>query len=243
MTIAIIGASAGLGRALAEEAARRGHDLFLCASDERDLESLAADLRLRYAVNVRYGACDLGKPVGHNRLIHQLTEGQGIDALLFPAGVARDDDTGILEETDVQALLNVNFCTQVTIITGLWPHLAQRVSAHVIGFGSIASSRGRSRNVVYAAAKRALTSYFESLRHLSVGTGIHVALYELGYMRTQQTVGKRLPLPMAPPERVARYVFDRLGRERGARFYPRFWAPVSFALRILPWTLFKRLKT
>ena len=52
MTTVVVGASSGLGRALAEELARTGHELLLVASDPRDLSAIAADLGLRHAAKV-----------------------------------------------------------------------------------------------------------------------------------------------------------------------------------------------
>jgi short-subunit dehydrogenase len=135
----------------------------------------------------------------------------------------------------------VNFLSVVNITAGLWPMLVGRPRAYVVGFGSIAAIRGRRRNVVYAAAKRALVSYFESLRHMSIGTEVRIHLYQLGYLKTQQTIGKRLLFPAASPDRLAEYVMDRIDLDHGSRFYPFFWRPVSLVIRSLPWGIFKRL--
>ncbi len=55
----IIGASAGLGRALAEELAARGHSLYLISSDIEDLQPLAQDLRIRFNIKVFVSSVDL----------------------------------------------------------------------------------------------------------------------------------------------------------------------------------------
>ena len=52
-TAVVVGASSGLGRALATELARRGHAVLLVASDRRDVDALAADLQLRHGVPAR----------------------------------------------------------------------------------------------------------------------------------------------------------------------------------------------
>jgi len=92
------------------------------------------------------------------------------------------------------------------------------------------------------AAKRALSSYFESLRHLAVGSNIRVHFYQLGYVETPRTHATKLPLPKASAGRLARLVLDRLDRDSGPVIYPAFWMPVSLGLRWMPWFLYKRLR-
>jgi short-subunit dehydrogenase len=241
MNILIVGASGGLGRALAEEGAKQGHSLFLCSSDSRDLEALANSLRLRYGIEVKSSAIDVSTSEDRCRLLLETNSGQPLDALFLPLGLSMDDDTGFLEEGRVLKLVSVNFVAQTFLITDLWKRLDDR-GGYIVGFGSIASIRGRRRNVIYSAAKRSLACYFESLRALAKRTGISVQFYELGYMNTQQAFGRKLLLPIADPKRVAQVVFRRLGKSQNAIFYPTWWRLVSWALRLLPWTIYKRLE-
>ena len=60
MIAIVVGASAGLGRALAGELAATGHDLVVVSSDARDLAALASDLRIRHGVRVVGVPLDLG---------------------------------------------------------------------------------------------------------------------------------------------------------------------------------------
>ena len=62
MRALVVGASAGVGRALAEGLAARGYDLLLVASDQRDLDAEAAHLRLTHGVAVTTVAADAAKP-------------------------------------------------------------------------------------------------------------------------------------------------------------------------------------
>jgi short-subunit dehydrogenase len=241
MNILIVGGSSGLGRALAEEGARRGHALLLCSSDARDLMPLASNLRLQYGVEVSCLAADVCVPEQRRRVVQSTLSLGPLDAVFLPIGMSRRDDTEVLNESEALQVLNVNFFAQVCLLKELWPHLAMGSAASVVGFGSIADIRGRRRNIIYAASKRALSSYFESLRALANGTRISVQFYRLGYMKTQQSFGKRLLLPVVSPERVARMVFGRLGKEQKAIYYPRWWRSVAVALRSLPWAIYRRL--
>jgi NAD(P)-dependent dehydrogenase (short-subunit alcohol dehydrogenase family) len=242
----VVGGSAGLGRALCEEAARRGHNVLLVASDERDLAPMATSLQLRFGVRTAWLACHFGDEpaVGHaGSAVTAAARAFGpIDGVFYPIGLSRDDDDGFLEEAESLRLLRINFLSQAALTAALWPGMLEREQAYVVGFGSVAAIRGRGRNVVYTAAKRALSSYFESLRHMAAGTSIRIHFYQLGYMETPRTHAMKLFLPKASASRLARFVLDRLDRDSGPRTYPAFWIPVSLALRCMPWALYKRMR-
>jgi short-subunit dehydrogenase len=158
-----------------------------------------------------------------------------------PIGAASERDTDALDAVTVDRLIRINFAVPVEITAALWPALKQ-APGYVVGFGSVAAIRGRNRNVIYAAAKRALVSYFESLRFLAKGTGVRVHFYQVGYLETQQTFGKRVLLPTARPRALARLVFDRLDRDESPAYYPRFWWAIAVILRLLPWRIFSRME-
>jgi short-subunit dehydrogenase len=94
---------------------------------------------------------------------------------------------------------------------------------------------------VYAATKRALRSYFESLSCMTRGTGVEVQLYELGYVQTQQSFGKRLFPPPVSPARVAATVVAHLGTGSRLTHYPRPWGLAASFLRLVPEGLIHRL--
>jgi short-subunit dehydrogenase len=239
----VVGASAGLGRALAEALARRGRSLLLVASDERDLACLAADLRLTCGVEARVLAHDAVDHEGlANAVEAAIPKDEAVEALLFPIGTSDDEDDGTLPARRAAALVSINLLAVTSIVARLVPRmLAQRRGA-IVGFGSIAAERGRGRNVVYAAAKRGLESAFESFRHRFEPQGLSVVLYTLGYVDTNLAFGRPLPFRKADPHRLAERVCDDLGRARGKRFLPGAWRFVALAVRSLPWFLFRRAR-
>ncbi|MGA7990807.1 MAG: SDR family NAD(P)-dependent oxidoreductase [Thermoanaerobaculia bacterium] len=242
MTCVVIGASSGLGRALAEELARRGHPLVLISSDALDLLPLASDLTIRFGVTARTIAADAAEHEGLAAAVERaVPSGQTIAAILFPVGAVEPRDNGLLGPELAERLVRVNLLSVSSVVARLLPRLISQGHGTIVGFGSVAGLRGRSSNVLYAAAKRALESYFESLRLLGEPRGLTVAFYVLGYIDTQLSYGRRLLLPAADPKRVAKRVSRALGRERGRRYLPWLWYPVVILLRATPWAVFRRL--
>lgn len=242
MSSVVVGATAGVGRSLAEVLAANGEDLVLMASDPRDLAALASHIRTVHQRHVDTLVVDAARPHDAVDALDRLLGDRTPDHLFFPIGASRSDDQGGLGAAGASMLININLTTVIAIVARFLPRFVARSSGSIVGFGSVASVRGRSSNVVYAAAKRGLESYFESLRHLTSGTEIEVSFYRLGYVDSQQSYGQRLLFPKANPQSVARAVVANLGRSGAFRSFPRYWRLIALVVALLPWPIFKRLQ-
>lgn len=241
-TALVIGASSGLGRALAGELARRGQPLLLVASDARDLQAIAADLELRFDASVATLALDLARePDPGARIVKALDALPPPSALLLAIGFSRDDDDFSLPAARIGELLSINLHAPHAIVHALLPALRETHGTIVL-LGSIAAVRGRGRNVVYASAKRALESLYESLRQAHAPRTLRVQLYRLGFLATNLTYGMTLPMAASDPADIARYVVARLGKGSFARHLPRRFALVAAIVRALPWFLYRRMR-
>ncbi len=243
MTILVIGGSSGLGRALAERFALAGHALVLVSTDRRDTEAVAADLELRYRVTVVPVLLDMADPDASFNTIDAAIVGlPPIAGILLAAGMNHaDDEPGDLPN-HFEAIVRVNFSMPCRLVNHYLSGLRDGQPAVIIGFGSVAAVRGRTRNAAYSAAKRALDSYFESLRHALSQSNIRVQFYVLGYLDTNLAFGQTTPLPRASPTRLADFVFRHQRLDFGRKYYPGFWQPVCLALQWLPWFVYRKLK-
>ena len=243
MTILVIGGSSGLGRALAERFALAGNDLVLVSTDRRDIEAMAADLALRHGVAVVPVVLDMAQGAASFDAIDAALVGlPPIVGLLLPAGMNHTDDEPGKSAANFEAIVRVNFSVPTRLVNHYLTRLRAQPSSVVIGFGSIASARGRTRNAAYSAAKRALDSYFESLRHAMSQSNVRVQYYVLGYLDTNLAFGQNTPLPPASPTRLADFVFTHQGLNFGRKYFPWFWGPVCFVLQCLPWFIYRKLK-
>ena len=241
-TAIVVGASSGLGRALAAALARDGYALLLVASDRRDLDALGASLNLEHGIAVRALALDLAREADPGARIVATLEGMPpATALLLPIGYSREDDDLSLDAGAIGQILAVNLHAPLAIVHALLPRIVETKGAIVL-FGSVAATRGRGRNIVYAGAKRALVSLYESLRQRYRNHELRVQLYELGFMATNLTYGMKLPLPAIEPDVVARIVMRNLRHGSSKRYLPRWWAPVAMLVRWMPWFVYRRMK-
>ena len=242
MSYLIVGGSSGLGRALAESLARAGLPLILVSSDRRDTQAVASDLGLRYGVPVLGVGLDLESPTASlHELDDAVARSSPLQGLLLPAGASREGDEPGQRDDEFEAITRVNYTSICRLVNHYLPRLRAAGSGWIVGFGSVAAIRGRRRNAAYSAAKRALRSYFESLRHALGGSGITVQFYVLGYLDTNLAFGRRTLLPSGSAARLAEAVVRQRGRDFGCRFYPRFWRAADLLIRALPWAIWRKL--
>lgn len=241
MTSIVVGASSGLGRALCEVLAARGRDVVIVASHLEDCRRLADHLRLLHGVEARALAVDARDPAAFSAGLARGLEGVGPIADLFvPMGQALDDDRIGESSRTLERLWQINYSAVVAAIELVQPLMAPD-SGRIVGFGSIAAIRARNRNVQYSAAKSALSTYFEGLRHALAPSGRIAQFYVIGYIASGQSFGKTQLFPAMPAGRAARIILKDRDRDFGRRFLPGYWALVAAVLRSLPWRVFSRL--
>ena len=160
-TAVVVGASGGVGRALADALARRGFDLALAARSTRDLEAVAADVAVRYGRRAVPLPLDLAAPgdeieAWHARCTALLPR---VDAVLVTVGAVDDEDDGVSDWQLTESLIETNFVAVARLVRPFLLEFERRGAGTLVVFSSIAAAAPRRRNVGYAAGKAALESY------------------------------------------------------------------------------------
>ena len=242
MTALIVGASAGVGRALCEQLAQRGTSLMLVASDYADLELLAAHLRIKYQVEIDILAANARDGSEFiNKVAEFSINNSSLDCAYFPIGLSLDNDQVNLSASETSLIITANLTVVIGIINLITPHLLKHPSPLIVGFGSIAGIRGRGNNMVYSAAKKGLESYFESLGHYASTTSLKVQLFKLGYVATQQSYGKKSLFPSITAENAAWLILNKQEKRYLNIYLPFYWSFIGLLLKTLPWSIYKKI--
>jgi short-subunit dehydrogenase len=240
----IVGASSGVGRALAAALAERKWTLVLCARDLRDLTAVAADLNVRWNVScfpitVDLASCDFNA----EQFCENCSRVAGdTDAVFYTAGAVDDHDDGSAGEDTARRLIEVNYVNAVKTLGAFARVFESRGHGTLVGFSSIAAAAPRRQNVVYASAKAGLEVYLTALRHRFADSPVLVQGYALGYVDTAMAYGKKLLLSPVSAESVAHEVIRNLNHDIGIKYYPGYWRLIILVLRLLPWFIYKRLR-
>ncbi len=175
--VLITGASGGLGKAFAVEAASRGWPVFLTDLQAEPLETLASGLRRAYGVPVQVAACDLTDPASHAALFQRL-RGDGLRfwALINVAGT--DFEGPFFEQTSQQIRTIIRLNVEGTLAM---THAALELRDplrpfRIINVTSLAAFYPMPVKATYAASKRFLLDFSLALREEVRPLGVTVTV-------------------------------------------------------------------
>jgi len=239
----IIGASAGLGRSLSIELAKYGvNQITICSSDIRDLLLLKKHIETVYKVNVHCLELKFDSNYSTADEVIMLIKKQKINLIYFPIGFSCNDALLNKNFDLLKYILDVNFVNITYICSSLFRSEIKIRNILFVGFGSIASARGRSTNVFYSASKRALRSFFESLNHALGDSKSNVQYYELGYLDTSLAVGNTKFFKPANVDQIAKKIISNVNKGSIFAYLPSYWFLIVVIIKLIPNYFFKKLK-
>ncbi|MBS1910395.1 MAG: SDR family NAD(P)-dependent oxidoreductase [Bacteroidetes bacterium] len=239
----VVGASSGIGEAIARRLVRAGCRVALIARRADRLEAICAQLN-------REAGSEVAIAVGHDVHVHEeipwlfqncaLRLG-GLDAIFYAPGVlpriAPDEyDTA----TDVETI-QVNLLGAIAWLNQAALRFEKTGRGTIVGIGSIAGDRGRRGNPVYCTSKAALATYLESLRNRLGRRGVKVVTAKPGFIDTEMTHGLTGMIWLISADRAAELILRAARRGRTTAYIPERWRLVGLVVRMIPSFLFRRL--
>ncbi|MCI0573033.1 MAG: SDR family NAD(P)-dependent oxidoreductase [Myxococcaceae bacterium] len=239
----VVGASSGIGEAVALELARRGAQLALVARREEELKRVAEAAREAGAPSVHVHVHDVmdtrATPALFERIVQELG---GLDTLVYAAGVMPPVEVDEYSFEKDRQMVGVNLLGAMAWLDLAAVRFEAERSGTLVGISSIAGVRGRRGNPAYCTTKAALTTFLESLRNRLAVKGVNVVTIQPGFVDTAMTRGRSGLFWLVSPEEAARDVLAVASRGRSASaFVPRRWGLVAAVVRALPSSVFRRL--
>jgi len=244
MKAALLGATKGIGRALARRMAARGDQLFLLGRDPDELERSASDLRVRYgaAAIAGHAPCDLERPETFEGALDAATEALGdLEGVIVTAGMFGPQPQLEADLEFTRRLLTVNFAHTVVLCEHAKARLLARGGGVLCVFSSVAGDRGRTPVVLYGASKAGLSAYLEGLDHREHARGLRVVCIKPGFVRTSMTAGLPEPPFASDPGPVADRALKAIDRSRPVAYAPWIWGLVMAVIRRLPRFVMRRV--
>ncbi len=241
MNVVCLGATKGMGRALARAMAERGDALFLLGRDDDDLKRSARDLEVRGAQGTVHTAyCDLGDSETFSAALVDAERALGtVDTVVVTAGQFAPQDDLEEDAPRLREMLAVNF-TNTVLFCERARKTALKSGGTLCVFSSVAGERGRTPVVLYGASKAGLTRYLEGLDHRYRRAGLRVVTVKPGFVRTSMTDGLPAPPFAGEPDQVARIVLRAIDRGTPVVYAPGPWRHIMAIVRALPRSFMRR---
>jgi len=242
--VMVLGATSSIARAVAQEFAAHGHSLLLGGRDQRELSTLASDLAIRCGVNVATLTLDVLNFADHEAALRSWLdlEGDTLDGVVLCVGYLGDQAAAQADFAEARQIIETNLTGCVSVLNFIANEFESRRSGFICALCSVAGDRGRQSNYLYGAAKGGLAIYLAGLRNRLSRSNVRVITVKPGFVDTAMTFGRSGLFLVASPERVASAVYKAIRQGKDIAYVPWFWRPIMFLIRLIPESVFKRMR-
>jgi short-subunit dehydrogenase len=235
----IVGASSGIGEALAKRLVRAGWRVGLVARRRDKLEDLAAALNSgagRRVFFYEHDVTDYGAvPELFQRITHEM---EGFDMIIYCAGAMPAVAVDEYNFEKDRLVLEVNVLGAIAWLNEAATRCERQQTGTIVGISSVAGDRGRKPQPVYCASKAALNTYLEGLRNRLGHRGVKVITIKPGPTRTPMTEGLKMPFMISAEESADR-IYRAIRKGGNVAYVPRIWWPIMTIIRMIPSVLFR----
>jgi short-subunit dehydrogenase len=225
----VVGASSGIGAALARELHRRGAVVAVSARSPEHLERVAGGEMAVVAADVTDRAAIAAAARAAERSLG------GLDMVIWCAGYWKQVDATAWDPDTFSRHVEVNLLGLNNVLDAVLPGMVAAGRGHIVGVASVAGYRGLPGSEAYGATKAAQINLLESLRASLFHRGIHVTTVCPGFVRTPMTAANTFPMPfIIEAEDAARRIADGLERGRMEIVFPLRMAVIMKLARFLP---------
>ncbi|MGE5374099.1 MAG: SDR family NAD(P)-dependent oxidoreductase [Bacteroidota bacterium] len=241
----IIGASDGLGAALARRLAREGYSLALLARRKEKLDALCNELNASTGTTCAYSYVhDVTQydeiPSLLRRIVADLG---GLDLMIFCAGI--NFPPGGIDRYNFdkdRLMIETNLIGAMGWLTPVAEMFQSARGGQIVGIGSVAGDRGRVGNPGYNTSKAGLATFLEALRNRLSRDGVHVLTVKPGFMQTEMVKAAQGGTPFViPPEQAAADIWKAIRKRKQQIYTPGRWRWIMLAIQHTPSFIFRRL--
>lgn len=239
----IVGASSGIGEALARRLAADGARVVVVARREAELRRVIGEINAEAGeergIAVIHDVRDAGDvPELFQEIAQRLG---GLDLVVYAAGVLPKIEADEYNTDKDREMLDVNLSGAVAWLNPAAERFARLGRGTIVGIGSVAGDRGRCGNPVYCTSKAGLHTYLEALRNRVAKLGVRVVTIKPGFVDTAMTRGLDGLFWLITPDRAAEIILNAANRGTVTAYVPARWRLVMTVIRSIPSFIFTKL--
>lgn len=233
----VVGASSGIGRALAKQLASSGYIVGLAARRLPLLQTLQSEI----GPGVFIRQVDVSDTSKAALLVSELIEEMGgVDLMVISAGTGHiNPELEWPKEAETIAVNVTGFAAMANIAM---QHFLRQGRGHLVSLSSIAALRGSPGAPAYNASKAFESTYMDGLwqKVARLKLPITITDIQLGFVDTEMAKGDGL-FWVAPPEKAAEQIYQVIKRKRKHAYVTRRWRLIAWFFKLAPDWLFARL--
>lgn len=238
----LVGASSGIGAALARRLASQGWLLALVARRQELLTGLCNEINHKSgedrAFAYPHDVTDYEAVPGLLRRI--ISEMGGLDLVIYNAGVNHPPGQS-LDAANDRRMVETNLIGAMTWLDPAANLFQSMHGGQIVGISSVAGDRGRVANPGYNASKAGLTCYLEGLRNRLTRHGVHVLTVRPGFVQTDMLAAAQKVMFPIPAEKAAAQICRAIQAGKQDIYVPGFWRWLMLAIIHIPSVIFRRL--
>jgi short-subunit dehydrogenase len=240
----LIGASSGIGAALARRLVRAGYTLALLARREEELNSLCAAINQsagdRRAIPYVHDVTEHKRvPELLRRIVSDLG---GLDLVVYMAGVNFPPGIDKYNFDTDRRMIEINLLGAMAWLSPAAAMFQGAGAGQIVGVSSVAGDRGRVGNPGYNTSKAALSTYLEALRNRLTRRGVNVLTVKPGFVRTDMLKAAQGKTPFAiSPEKAADDIWKAMRRRKQMIYTPSLWRWIMLVIQHIPSFIFRRM--
>lgn len=242
--ILITGASAGLGRGMALEFAKRGRNLALCARRMPALEELKQELlAINPVIQVYLAELDVNNHEQVFTVFNRFRQQMGtLDRVIVNAGIAKAAPLGTGFFHANKQTAETNFVAALAQCEAALAIFRQQNAGHLVTMSSFSAVRGFKSAAVYAATKAAITSLSEAIRVELLNKPISVSTIHPGFIHTEINEGIRVKPFAVDADTGCRALVKSIEKEPANSRVPGWpWALLWPVFKLLPLGILRKL--
>jgi len=240
----VVGASSGIGEAIARRLAADGSRVALVARREEALERISEEINTAAGENrALYRVHDVTAADEVPDLFQEVArELGGLDLIVYAAGLMHAVAFNEFDPEKDLEMIAVNLGGAVAWLDPAAARFGRLGRGTIVGIGSVAGDRGRSGNPAYGTSKAALHTYLEALRNRVARNGVAIVTIKPGFVDTAMTRGQEGLFWLISPDRAAEIILRHARRGTVCAYVPARWRLVMAVIRSIPSVVFRRLK-
>lgn len=237
----MVGASSGIGEAIAFQLGQGGAHVCLVARREDELKRVQARIAAT-AGDATIAVHDVTDFAATGALFDGFVKAMGgVDIVVYAAGVMPSIEEHEYAFEKERFMVDVNLLGAMAWFNPAAAWMEAKREGVLVGISSVAGERGRRQNPGYCTSKAGLTTYLESLRNRIHRYGVDVVTVKPGFVATRMTEGLEKTPFIIEPEKVASRTLSRARCGSGTLYTARIWGLVMLVIRSIPTVIFRKL--